>query len=104
MPGRNTQQNLRNFVLRLEPLAVVNAELLFSNIKIGRERTRSALSLTAALGQTETRAHRRGMSVQPPGADMSMTGLFAPIADDQAGSLPQLIIAGTTQTVRPGSL
>jgi hypothetical protein len=51
MPGRSTQQNLRNFVLRLEPLALVNAELLFGNIKIGRERTRSALSLTAALGQ-----------------------------------------------------
>ena len=29
-------------------------------------------------------------------------GRFAPIADDQAGSLPQLIIAGTTQTVRSG--
>ena len=34
MPGRSTQQNLRNFVLRLEPLAVVNAERLFGNIKI----------------------------------------------------------------------
>jgi hypothetical protein len=37
MPGRSTQQNLRNFEaisLRLEPLAVVN-ELLFGNIKIG---------------------------------------------------------------------
>jgi hypothetical protein len=33
----------------------------------------------SALGQTETRAHRRGMSVLPPGADMSMTGRFAPI-------------------------
>ena len=33
-----------------------------------------------------------------------MNGRFAPIANDQAGSLPQLIIAGTTQTVRPGSL
>jgi hypothetical protein len=33
MPGRSTQQNLRNFVLRLEPLALVNAELLFGNIK-----------------------------------------------------------------------
>jgi hypothetical protein len=54
MPGRSTQQNLRNFVLRLEPLALVNAELLFGNIKIGRERTRSALSLTAALGQNLT--------------------------------------------------
>ena len=30
------------------------------------------------MGQTETRAHRRGMSVLPPGADMSMTGRFAP--------------------------
>jgi hypothetical protein len=32
------------------------------------------------LGQTETRAHRRGMSVLPPGADTSMTGRFAPEA------------------------
>lgn len=38
MPGRGTQQNLRNFEaisLRLEPSAVVNAELLFGNIEIG---------------------------------------------------------------------
>jgi hypothetical protein len=35
----------------------------------------------SALGQTETRAHRRGMSVLPPGADMSLTGRFAPKAD-----------------------
>ena len=28
--------------------------------------------------QTETRAHQHGMSVLPPGADMSMTGRFAP--------------------------
>jgi hypothetical protein len=31
------------------------------------------------LGQTETRAHRSGMCVLPPGADMSMSGRFAPI-------------------------
>jgi hypothetical protein len=31
-------------------------------------------------GQTETPAHRRGMSVLPPGADLSMTGHFAPEA------------------------
>jgi hypothetical protein len=50
MPGRSTQQNLTNFEaisLRLELLAVVNAKLLFGNIKSGR----SALSLTAALRQ-----------------------------------------------------
>jgi hypothetical protein len=38
MPGRGSQQNLRNFEamsLGLEPLAVVNAELLFGNVKIG---------------------------------------------------------------------
>jgi hypothetical protein len=37
MPGRGTQQNLRNFEamsLRLEPLAMVNAELLFGNKKM----------------------------------------------------------------------
>ena len=33
---------------------------------------------------------------------MPVNGRFAPIADDQAESLPQLIIAGTTQTVRSG--
>jgi hypothetical protein len=50
LPGRSTQQNLTNFEaisLRLELLAVVNAKLLFGNIKNGR----SALSLTAALRQ-----------------------------------------------------
>jgi hypothetical protein len=50
MPGRSTQQNLTNFEaisLRLELLAVVNAKLLFGNIKSGR----SALSLTTALRQ-----------------------------------------------------
>ena len=31
-------------------------------------------------GQTETRARQRGMSVLPPGADMSMTGRCAPKA------------------------
>jgi hypothetical protein len=31
-------------------------------------------------GQTETRAHRRGMSILSPGADMSMIGRFAPAA------------------------
>jgi hypothetical protein len=31
-------------------------------------------------GQTETRAHQRDMSVLPPGADMSVTGGFAPEA------------------------
>ena len=49
MPGRGTQQNLRNFEaisLRLEPLAMVNAEIL-SATKNWAERTRSALSLTA---------------------------------------------------------
>ncbi len=38
MPKRGTQQDLRNFEamsLRLEPFGVVNAELLFSNMKIG---------------------------------------------------------------------
>lgn len=38
MPKRGTQQNLRNFQaisLRLEPLAVVNAELLIGNTGIG---------------------------------------------------------------------
>lgn len=38
MPGRGTQQNLRNFEampLRLELLAMVNAELLFGSMKIG---------------------------------------------------------------------
>ena len=34
----------------------------------------------SALGQTETRALRRSMSVLPPGADMSMTDRFAPEA------------------------
>jgi hypothetical protein len=51
MPGRGTQQNLRNFEaisLRLEPLAMVNAEILLAT-KNWAERTRSALSLTAAL-------------------------------------------------------
>ncbi|MGY3618111.1 hypothetical protein ACVJGD_004307 [Bradyrhizobium sp. USDA 10063] len=40
MPGRGTQQYLRNFEaisLKLEPLAVVNAELLFGNIRIGSD-------------------------------------------------------------------
>ncbi|WP_210419168.1 hypothetical protein, partial [Bradyrhizobium sp. NAS80.1] len=38
MPGRGTQQNLRNFEaisLRRETLAVVNAELVFGNMTIG---------------------------------------------------------------------
>lgn len=38
MPGRGTLQNLRNFEaisLKLEPLAMVNAELLFGNIEKG---------------------------------------------------------------------
>jgi hypothetical protein len=34
----------------------------------------------SVVGQTETRAHRRGMSVLPPGADIFMTGRFAPEA------------------------
>ena len=32
------------------------------------------------MGQIETRAHRRGMSVLPPGADIPVTGRFAPEA------------------------
>jgi hypothetical protein len=51
MPGRGTQQDLRNFEaisLRLEPLAMVNAEILLAT-KNWAERTRSAPSLTAAL-------------------------------------------------------
>ena len=38
MPGRSTQQNLRNFEaisLRLEPLAMVNVEILLGNKKLG---------------------------------------------------------------------
>lgn len=38
MPKRGTQQNLRNFEamsLGLEPSVMVNAELLFGNIRIG---------------------------------------------------------------------
>ena len=34
----------------------------------------------SAWGQTETRALPRGMSVLPPGAEMCMTGRFAPEA------------------------
>ena len=51
MPQRCTQQNLTNFEaisLRLEPLAMVNAEILLAT-KNWAEQTRSALSLTAAL-------------------------------------------------------
>jgi hypothetical protein len=51
MPGIGTQQNLRNLeaiALRLEPLAMVNVEILLGT-KNWAERTRSALSLTAAL-------------------------------------------------------
>jgi hypothetical protein len=39
MPQRGTQQGLRNFEAmshRLEPSVMVNAELLFGNIEIGR--------------------------------------------------------------------
>ena len=39
MPGRSIQQNLRNLEaisLRLEPLAVVNAELLFGKMGFPR--------------------------------------------------------------------
>ncbi len=57
MPGRSTQQNLRNFEansLRLELLAIVNAEFLFDT-KNRAVRTRSALSLTAALGHSRSR-------------------------------------------------
>lgn len=39
MPGSGTQQNLRNFEaisLKLEPSAMVNAGLLFGNMKTGR--------------------------------------------------------------------
>ena len=74
MPGRSTQQNLRNFVLRLEPLAVVNAELLFGNIKIGRERTRSALSLTAALGHSRRSDRAPFTSGLPRLADILWVG------------------------------
>ena len=38
MPERGTRQDLRNFEAMshgLEPLAMVNAELLFGNIKLG---------------------------------------------------------------------
>jgi hypothetical protein len=51
MPERGTQQNLRNFEaisLRLEPLAMVNVEILLAT-KNWAERTRSALSITATL-------------------------------------------------------
>ena len=71
MPGRSTQQNLTNFEaisLRLELLAVVNAKLLFANIKSGR----SALSLTAALRQERSfelwrilRSRRNGKKFAP---------------------------------------
>ena len=37
----------------------------------------------SALGQTETRALRRSMSVLPPGAEMCVTGRFAPQAADE---------------------
>jgi hypothetical protein len=56
MPGRGTQQNLRNFEaisLRLEPLAMVNAEMLLAT-KSWAERTRSALSLSGGFGQKLT--------------------------------------------------
>ena len=74
MPGRSTQQNLRNFVLRPEPLAVVNAELLFGNIKIGRERTRSVLSLTAALGHSRRSDRAPFTSGLPRLADILWVG------------------------------
>jgi hypothetical protein len=64
MPGRSTQQNLRNFVLRPEPLAVVNAERLFGNMKIGRSG-HAPLFRSAALGQTPTSQRGCGMSVLP---------------------------------------
>jgi hypothetical protein len=36
-------------------------------------------------GQSETQAHRPGMTVLSPGMDMSMTGRFAPEAAGQNG-------------------
>jgi hypothetical protein len=46
----------------------------------GNERRHTNQSVRmAALGQTETRAHQCGMPVLPPGANMTMTGRFAPI-------------------------
>jgi hypothetical protein len=54
--------------------------------------------MMSEMGQTETRAHRRGMSVLPPGADMSMTGRFAPGADVGAKSVfDQACVISDTQ-------
>ena len=49
MPGSSTQQTLRNFVLRLEPLAVVNAERLFGSITMAGV-ARSALFVNGGFG------------------------------------------------------
>jgi hypothetical protein len=56
MPQRGTQQGLRNFEAmshRLEPSAMVNAEILLAT-KNWAERTRSALSVNDGFGQKST--------------------------------------------------
>ena len=55
MPGRGTQQNLRNFEaisLRLEPLAMVNAEIRWQQ-KIGRSG-HAPLFVNGGFGQKST--------------------------------------------------
>jgi hypothetical protein len=56
--------------LRKEPLAA--AEIILAR--------RSAIELDFGSGQKATSVCRRGMYVLPPGADVSLTGCFAPEA------------------------
>jgi hypothetical protein len=52
-----------------------------------------------SIGQTETGAHRRDMSVLPPGADMFMTGRFAPENEPATAGGRLLVGRGITSTI-----
>ena len=67
-------------VLTLKFASALTSESELKNIILAAFRFFAFLH---SQGQTETRALRRGMSVLPPGAEMCMTGRFAPKAADQ---------------------
>ena len=77
MPGRSTQQNLRNFEaisLRLEPLAVVNAKLLFGNINMGGTDTLRSFVNGGFGSFSEVGPPQLGSSGLPSGADKFRAG------------------------------
>lgn len=94
MPRRSTQQNLRNFeaiALALEPLAVVNAELSFGNIKTGRSRH-------APLGQSRLWAQEAPSSqrrIEPQPARYCFFTVLAGAFAGAAGFLAAGLVSAT---------